>query len=355
MRVLYTQAMQRGASLGYTLGLLLAVGCGGESSVPGFKALNTTTTAGQGAGGATAVATGAGGDTTKGVAGVGGAAAAGGSSSVSTTGAGGAKPIGGDRPVNVHVPPGYNPSKPAPLLILLHGYSANGTLQEFYLDLSKEADERGYLFATPSGLKDKQGLNFWNATKACCNINGIEVDDSAYLRSLVEDVQGVFNVDPKRIYFAGHSNGGFMSHRMACDHADKVAAIASLAGGTHAAEEDCKPSEPVSVLNIHGTLDAVILYGGGKLLGNSYPGAIETSQRWAGLNGCSSVADTSPSNIDIEALLLGKETKVRRYDIGCKAQTEVELWSIVFGTHLPIFGGSFRKRVFDFFDAHPKP
>ncbi len=274
---------------------------------------------------------------------------------VGQSGSGAAGPIGGDRPVNVHVPPSYNPNTPTPLLILLHGYSANGNLQEFYLDLSKEADVRGYLYATPNGLKDKQGLNFWNATDACCNLNDIEVDDSAYLRKLVEDIEAVFNVDPKRIYFAGHSNGGFMSHRMACDHADKIAAIASLAGATHQNADDCKPSEPVATLNIHGTLDGVIWYGGGSLFGDTYPGVVETSTRWANYNGCSTTPDNSPPAMNLEAIILGKETKVRRYDIGCDPGGVVELWSIQAATHLPIFNTSFRERVFDFFEAHPKP
>jgi polyhydroxybutyrate depolymerase len=337
--------MNHPSSTALTLsGGLLLFACGADTTTAGFHELTTgasTATSGAGGMGATAAGTtasGSGGD-------VGGP----------STGTGLHGPIGGDRPVSVHVPPSYDPNVPTPLLILLHGYSANGDLQEFYLDLSKEADVRGYLYATPNGLKDKQGLNFWNATDACCNINGIDVDDSAYLRQVVEDIETAFNVDPKRIFFAGHSNGGFMSHRMACDHADKVAAIASLAGATHQDPKDCKPTETVATLNIHGTLDGIIWYGGGSLLGNSYPGVIETSQRWATYNGCSTTADTSPGSMNIEAVILGKETKVRRYDIGCEPGGMAELWSIQAASHLPIFNGTFRQKVFDFLEAHPKP
>ena len=63
------------------------------------------------------------------------------------------------------------------------------------------------------------------------------------------------NVDPYRIYVAGHSNGGFMSYRLACTHADRIAAIVSLAGATFDTPADCSPTEPVAVLQIHGTAD----------------------------------------------------------------------------------------------------
>jgi polyhydroxybutyrate depolymerase len=341
--------MKRTAIVGVILSCsALVFGCGSDSTTAGFSELTTSGSPSGGSGGMAAATAGSGSNSS-------GNGGSGGGDSMASSGSGNSGPIGGDRPVEVHVPPGYDPSVPTPLVILLHGYSANGQLQEFYLDLSKEADVRGYLFATPSGTKDKQGLNFWNATEACCNLNDIDIDDSAYLRKLVEDIEGGFNVDPRRIYFAGHSNGGFMSHRMACEHADKIAAIASLAGATHDDPAKCKPSEPVATLNIHGTLDPIILYGGGYLVGNPYPGVIETSTRWAVYNGCSTAPDKTPQSINIEALILGKETKVRRYDIGCDPGGMVELWSIQAAGHLPIFNGSFRKKVFDFFEAHPKP
>jgi polyhydroxybutyrate depolymerase len=263
--------------------------------------------------------------------------------------------IGGDRPVSVHVPPGYDPAVPAPLLILLHGYSATGDLQEFYLDLSAEADARGYLYATPSGTKDSLGFNYWNATAACCDIDDSGVDDVAYLRSLLDDIEAIFNVDRKRVYFAGHSNGGFMAHRMACEYADKIAAIASLAGSTHADESDCQPTSPVATLNIHGTFDAIIRHRGGEILGDAYPSAEETTARWATYNNCDDVPDDSAAAMDLIPLILGDETEVRRYANDCDDGTSAELWSLRGVGHLPGFNGDFRVQVFDFFDAHPKP
>ena len=138
-----------------------------------------------------------------------------------------AGPIGGDRPVNVIVPAGYTPGKAAPLLILLHGYSASGAIEDAYLGVAAEADKRGFLYAHPDGTIDSQNNRFWNASDACCNLDPVpsKVDDSAYLSKLIADISAHYTVDPKRVYFFGHSNGGFMSYRMACEHADKIAAI----------------------------------------------------------------------------------------------------------------------------------
>lgn len=262
-------------------------------------------------------------------------------------------PIGGDRPVEIEVPPSYDPAKPTPLVLLLHGYVAGSGLQEIYLGLGSEAAARGYLFVQPFGTTDKTGLPFWNATDACCNFYGSKVDDVGYLATVLAELQAVFNVDPKRIYLVGHSNGGFMAHRMACEHAETIAAIATLAGSTYADPVKCTPSEPVSALVMHGTLDPVILYGGGNLFGKAYPGADETARAWAKLDGCSPTANESLPRLDLVGTPLD-ETKVSRWS-GCAGGIEVEQWRIEGATHVPLFTSSFKQALFDFLDAHPKP
>ena len=179
--------------------------------------------------------------------GQGGGPGAGGSGAAGGDGGGGVgggelpTTFGGDRPVELRVPSDYAPGTPAPLLILLHGYSANGALQETYFQLESVAHERGMLYAVPDGLTDPMGNKYWNASEACCDFGNSGVDDSAYLRGLIDEIGGVYDVAPKRIYFVGHSNGGFMSYRMACDHADVVAAIVSLAGAMDDMAPDCAP------------------------------------------------------------------------------------------------------------------
>lgn len=64
-----------------------------------------------------------------------------------------------------------------------------------------------------------------------------------------------------------------MSYRMAYDHSDTIAAIASLAGASHSNLDKPAPASPVHVLQIHGTKDTTIEYGSGEIGGTTYPDA----------------------------------------------------------------------------------
>jgi poly(3-hydroxybutyrate) depolymerase len=103
--------------------------------------------------------------------------------------------------------------------------------------------------------------------------------DSAYIRALIEAVQGSYPVDPRAIFVGGHSNGGFMSYRLACDHSDLIAGIASIAGAAfnpyvppnHAwlpgvgggyVSYSCNPTHPINVLQIHGDADETVSFAG---------------------------------------------------------------------------------------------
>jgi polyhydroxybutyrate depolymerase len=228
-------------------------------------------------------------------------------------------------------------------------------LQSLYFGLEPLAEKYGFLYAHPDGTLDSSGKRFWNATDACCVFDGADVDDSAYLTGLIDEIGARYNVDPKRVFFLGHSNGGFMSHRMACDHADRIAAIASLAGANFSDSSKCQPNEPVSVLQIHGTADDTILYEGGVIGGASYPGAVQTVEQWATLNGCDLAPQDIAPALDLDEKLPGDETTVSRYAQNCQAGSVVELWTIQGGAHLPQLSPNFGPRVIEFLLAHPKP
>jgi polyhydroxybutyrate depolymerase len=279
-------------------------------------------------------------------------------------GMGGQPVIGGDRPVTVEVPSNYKPGTPAPLLIMLHGYSVNGVVEEVYLQLAPVADQLGFLYAHPDGTLDNppppaDQNYFWNATDACCNYYGSTVDDSAYLDSVIKGIEAAYSVDPKRVYFLGHSNGAFMSYRMACDHASDIAAIVSLEGAMWEDTTKCQPSEPVHVLAIHGDADTEVLYNGapagsGAGMG-AYPSAPTSVADWVAFDGCSATADPAVAPLDLDESIPGAETTVQSWSQGCKPGGSAALWTVKGGMHLPTIGDTFRRDVFQFLLAHPKP
>ncbi len=262
----------------------------------------------------------------------------------------------GDRRFEINVPAGYDESKPVPLVVVLHGYGGDGAGAKEYFGLEAEARKSGFLTVYPNGTEDSSGKQFWNATDACCQLTATESDDSAFLTKLIDRVEEKFAVDRKRVYFAGHSNGGFMSYRMACEHADRVAAIVSVSGATFADVAACAPSEPVSVLQVHGTSDVVISFTGGSILNASYPAALTSVTTWATYNGCdtASEAGAASKSLDLDEYLAGKDSSVTAFS-GCPTGLAVELWTIEGGSHQPKLTAEFASSIMDFLFAHPKP
>lgn len=267
--------------------------------------------------------------------------------------------FGGDRPVKLHVPASYQCGSSAPLLFMLHGYTSTGDIEELYFNLTAASDAKGFLYAHPEGTKDSQQSQFWNATDACCNFYGSKVDDSAYLVGLIDEISAEYNVDPKRVYLFGHSNGAFMAYRMACDHADRIAAIGGLAGAMFQDPSKCAATAPVSVLAIHGTLDASIAYAGGLIGANAYPSATTTVADWAKIDGCDPTPDASGAPLDLDSVLMGadlsaNETTVSKYG-NCKDGASVALYTMQGGGHIPTLSKTFTSSVVDFLLAQHKP
>ncbi len=256
----------------------------------------------------------------------------------------------------VHVPAGYDSAVATPLIVLLHGYTSSGEGHDAYMGLSDLVDDYGFLMAAPDGTKETgpDENRFWNASSSCCNFFESEVDDSAYLADLIDSIKGDYNVDDTRVFLVGHSNGGFMSYRMAHDHSDTIAAIASLAGADQSAGLPT-PANPVHVLQIHGDADPTISYDGGIFNGGApHPGAREGVEAWAAHNGCA-VRGVDSGTLDLDSGLDGAETMVTRYASGCRPGGSAELWTINGGAHSPDLSEHFSRRVVEWLLAHPKP
>jgi polyhydroxybutyrate depolymerase len=251
------------------------------------------------------------------------------------------------------IPSSYSKGTSLPLVVLLHGYGATGAMQESYMNFESVAETNNFILVYPDGTVDSSGKQFWNATDACCDFFSAVADD-VYLLSILKEMESNYSIDAKRIYFVGHSNGGFMSYRMACKYPDRIAAIASLAGASYFKTTDCGAKSPVSVLQVHGTKDGTILYDGGQILGTSYPGAVASASQWATFNQCTQNAVTRSTKFDLEPNITGDETSVTAWT-NCQNSSEVELWTMEGAAHIPTLKSTFATKIWEFFAAHPKP
>lgn len=259
--------------------------------------------------------------------------------------------IGGDRPVTLYIP---DARRPVPLLILLHAFGGSGQWQEDYWRIGGVAASHGIAFLHPDGTVSKRGPRFWNATEACCDYDRTGVDDSTYLQGLIAEAEAVAAIDPRRVFVVGHSNGGFMSYRMACEHAAEVAAIVAFGAATFRARSDCRPTEPVAVLHIHGAADRTISYGGNP----GIPGAQGSTEMWAGYDGCEPKLTVTGQRVDVAADIDGPDgpaEAIVSVAQGCAPGGHVELWTIPGADHFPDLSRTFADLVVGFLLAHPKP
>lgn len=246
--------------------------------------------------------------------------------------------LGGDRPARLIIPGGIPEGETVPLIVALHGYTSNASDLDSYLGLSPQVQEHGFALLLPNGLVDDSTDTFWEATDWCCGFNEPDpVDDVGYLSALVEEARQHVNVG--RVIALGHSNGGFMAYRLACEEAAGVNTVVSLAGTSYFDASLCTAERPVSVLHIHGDADRTVTYPGHFFDENQtgYSGAEEEVSRWVRRAGCTPGDGESLEPLDLDSSIDGAETLRTRYREGCSQGVTVELWRIQGGSHIPQF------------------
>ena len=160
----------------------------------------------------------------------------------------------------VNVPKGYG-AKPAPVLFVLHGAMGNTFTVAWDTRMTERANEQGFIVVYPRGIGIAKTLMTWNAGD-CCGIAKLRnIDDIAFLKTLIKQLHEDYNVDSDRIYMAGASNGGMMAYRAAMEMSDQIAAIATASGTMMTSEKVA--GEPVSVIAFHGTKDHIVPFEGG--------------------------------------------------------------------------------------------
>ena len=256
--------------------------------------------------------------------------------------------FGDDRPVDIKVPPAFDDSHDYPLIIGLHGFGSNGFTHAAYFGLTKIVSDGDALLLAPDGTLDNSGRQFWNADPACCDFDNKNPDDVGYLGKLIEDVIAAYPVDKSRVFVIGHSNGGFMAYRMACERPDLVTAIAGLAGAAASVPSSCTPARTVNVLHLHGTADATVPYAGGGLGGGGAEGSV---QQWAGHDGCGTTL-TAGATYDLDTVTAGNETQA--LSAACPSGVAVELWKIEGAGHIPNWGPAFTPTLWQWLTDHPR-
>lgn len=266
-----------------------------------------------------------------------------------------------ERSYVLYVPASMNKNEPVPVVLVFHGGTGNARSAIMMSSFNEVADQHGFVVVYPNGtgrLSDERLLT-WNAGNCCAYAQENNVDDIGFVRTIVTDVQLLVNVDTKRVYAAGMSNGAMLTQRLACEAADIFAAVAPVAGTLNLSE--CRPSQPISVIEFHGTADLHVPYDGGigpdSLVGVDFTSVQDSVGFWATFNACNSQPQTnSIDNIQHEVWA------------ECVDSTAVELYTIIGGGHAWPGGksgwpGSDKSTQtisasqvsWDFFVAHPKP
>jgi polyhydroxybutyrate depolymerase len=256
-----------------------------------------------------------------------------------------------ERPYQVTVPPSYSDTQKWPLLIVLAGFGGVGTDTSAYLGFTQLAADQGIFLVAPDA--DPLHARFsWNPDP-----EQYPTFDVLYLTAIIHDLEAKYAIDHGRVFVAGHSQGGEMAHRMACDASADVAAIVSHAGQVTKDPAGCAPTQAVSAVEIHGTADQTIGYYG-DVQNNppdpSIPSAHETIAVWARNDACTGALTATGATLDLVSDLAGNETTVEAYG-GCPAGIGVELWTIQNGVHHPQVTAAFAPTAWQFLTAHARP
>jgi len=159
----------------------------------------------------------------------------------------------------LHVPEQL--TQPAPLVIVMHGYtgSADGIMS--YSGMNEVADDEGFVVVYPQGTVDQKGNAFFNVGYEFHSDSS--VDDLQFIRDLVAHLQSELALNPDKVFATGMSNGADMSYLLACQASDLIRAAAPIAGiMMKETFETCSPSRPLPIFEVHGTKDEVSLFTG---------------------------------------------------------------------------------------------
>ncbi|MEI7751742.1 MAG: PHB depolymerase family esterase [Candidatus Omnitrophota bacterium] len=239
-----------------------------------------------------------------------------------------------NRTYDVHVPASYIGKTPVPLVMVFHGGGGDSAHMRIQSGMNEKADQEGFIVVYPQGTGKKifgRIKGTWNAGKAGGGTAyNNKIDDIGFINAMLNDLESKYNIDKDRIYSTGHSMGGMITYRLACESADRIAAIAPVA--TSLVADRCEPSRPVAVLHFQGTKDRPVPYEGGVsdpelprsfVVGGPYRPTRETIAFWSQKDQCSKTSQVTYQKGDVICETQGP----------CADNTEVTLCTVKGGGH----------------------
>lgn len=239
----------------------------------------------------------------------------------------------------VYVPSSVKAGKAVPLVLDFHGNGSNSAQEESGSGWRQKADAEGFIVIYPDGVGGS-----WNVGNCCGQALSGNVDDVGFAKAMIAAVSEAACIDSKRVYATGISNGAGLSHRLACEAADVIAAIA--AASADLVTDPCKPVRPISELSVRGLSDTLVAYAGGNTGSTGWysPGAKGTLELWKGIDKCTGSVQTNREFCETYS--------------SCSAGVEVTLCSLPNTGHIlynNVVGYSVADEAWEMFKRQPKP
>lgn len=234
----------------------------------------------------------------------------------------------------LHVPASYRPDVPAPLVVALHGWTNDSPSYEADSGLSVASELHGFIVVYPEGMDDNPRPRIspdrtwcsWNVAgtshpgrETCerrtaaigeglcyssCDCNetsrcawtscvnditptGIGTESvNGFLPTLVDRLAGQMCINLDRLYATGCSNGGMAAYQLGVSLADRLAAIAPVAGSFHKGFLQT-PGMPLPLLDVHSFEDEDVPANGSVSSDGWYFTPVqEIMSAWRQANGC---------------------------------------------------------------------
>jgi polyhydroxybutyrate depolymerase len=270
---------------------------------------------------------------------------------------------GNTRTFLVHLPQGYDSQQHYPVVILLHGLDQEASEMARLTHFNEFADRDSIIAVYPNSLHGRWNLGGGQPREYRRDPyrrpgiygggyppgprpqdgerrEGGRTPDIQFFNRMLDKLAIHYSVDTRRIYATGLGDGGFMTLRIGCSMADRVAAIAPV-DAAMPRMLNCVPSRPIPAIFMNGTDDPIVPYDGGRYKdGNLHLfSAEDTAKEWARLNHCSEKPSESKLPAPKEG---GKDTKVYIFE-GCQEGAQVALYTVKNGGHTWPGGEQYRS------------